>query len=360
MKTLCLIDRLGYGGAERQLIGLAILLKQKGYDVEIATYHDFDFSTKDLEANNVRLHRIRQKGNPLTKLLAVRRLINKQKYDVVIAYKSGVTMLACILKMMGGQFRLIVSERNTTQVLTKREKLKFWLYKYANFVVPNSYAQAEYIKGHYPSLANKTFAITNFTDTEHFSPADSAVNQVPVILTTARVAKQKNVLVYLEAARKVKEKGLNVRFQWYGNDQIGEEEYVRKCKETITTLDIADMFEFHPATSHILSVYQQCDIFCLPSLYEGFPNVLCEAMSCGKPVVCSRVCDNERIVDEGENGLLFDPKSANDIAEKLEKMMQMPKDRLEQWGKSSRKLAVEKFSEESFVNQYITLIEHRD
>lgn len=357
-KILCLIDRLSFGGAERQLIGLAVLLKQKGYAVEMATYHDFDFSTEVLEANNILLHRISQKGNPFTKLLAVRNLINKQRYDVVIAYKSGVTMLACILKMLGGQFRLIVSERNTTQVLTKREKLKFWLYRYADYIVPNCYTQEEFIKEHYPTLTNKTIAITNCTDTDYFSPADRAVNQIPVILTTARVAKQKNVLAYLEAVRMVKEKGLNVRFQWYGNVQKGDEEYGHKCEEAVTALDIADVFEFHPATSNILPVYQQCDIFCLPSLYEGFPNALCEAMSCGKPVVCSRVCDNERIVNEGENGLLFDPKRANDVAEKIETMIRMPKDRMEKWGGRSRELAVERSSKETFVNQYMSLIEN--
>ena len=266
-------------------------------------------------------------------------------------------MLACLLKMMGGQFRLIVSERNTTQVLTKREKLKFWLYRRADYVVPNSYSQEAFIKNHYPTLGKKTVAITNFTDTEHFSPAGSAVNQVPVMLTVGRVAKQKNVLAYLEAVRMVKEKGVDVRFLWYGNSQKGEDEYARQCKEAVMALGIADVFEFHPATSHILSVYQQCDIFCLPSLYEGFPNVLCEAMGCGKPVVCSRVCDNERIVNEGENGLLFNPQNVDDIAEKLERMMQMPKDQMEQWGRRSRELAEERFSEESFVNQYISLIE---
>ncbi|MBR0047398.1 MAG: glycosyltransferase family 4 protein [Bacteroidaceae bacterium] len=356
-KILCLIDRLSFGGAERQLIGLAVLLKQKGYDVEMATYHDFDFSTEVLEANNILLHRISQKGNPLSKLLAVRSLINKRRYDVVIAYKSGVTMMACLLKKLGGQFWLIVSERNTTQVLTKREKLKFWLYRYADFVVPNSYAQAEFIKGHYPELAGKTVIITNFTDTDFFSPADTAANRVPIILTTARVAKQKNVLAYLEAAKVVKEKGLNVRFQWFGNVQIGEADYARKCNEAITAMDLADVFELHPATSNILPVYQQCDIFCLPSLYEGFPNVVCEAMGCGKPIVCSRVCDNESIVGEGENALLFDPKSAEDIAEKLEKMLLMPKDRMEQWGRRSRELAVARFSKDTFVHQYMSLIE---
>ena len=42
-KILLLIDSLGAGGAQRQLVGLAVLLKQRGYDVSVATYHDDRF-----------------------------------------------------------------------------------------------------------------------------------------------------------------------------------------------------------------------------------------------------------------------------------------------------------------------------
>ena len=359
-KILCLIDRLGFGGAERQLIGLALLLKQKGYDVEMATYHDFDFDTDALVKNGIKLNRISQKSNPFTKLLAVKRLVNQQKYDVVIAYKSGVTMLACLLKILGGTFKLIVSERNTTQALSRKERLKFWLYRYADYIVPNSHTQEAFIKRHYPSLSNKIFTITNFTDTDHFCATDKESNSIFVILTTARIARQKNVLAYLEAVRLVKDKKLNARFRWLGNVQTGEEEYGRKCKECITTLGIADVFEFHPAKSDILSEYQLCDIFCLPSLYEGYPNVICEAMSCGKPVVCSRVCDNPYIVEEGENGLLFDPLSVEDMAEKIAVMIRMKSEDRMAWGKCNRERAIEKFSTETFVKKYVKLIDRND
>ena len=357
-KIFCLIDRLSFGGAERQLIGLAVLLKQKGYDVEMATYHDFYFDTKVLEANGIQLHRISQKGNPLSKLLAVRKLINKQQYDVVIAFKSGVTMLASILKMLGGRFRLIVSERNTTQALTKRERLKFWLYRYADVIVPNSYSQEEFIKDYYPTLSNKTVTITNFTDTTLFSPSDySKLNSKLQILTVARVATQKNVIRYIEAVKKVRDTGVNVVFHWYGNVQIQQDDYALQCKKRVKELGLADVFEFHPATSDILSEYQKCDIFCLPSLYEGYPNVVCEAMSCGKPVLCSRVCDNPYIVEDGGNGMMFNPLDEEDIAQSIIKMCKLSEEQRASMGRRSRKIAEEKFSVETFVNQYINLIE---
>ena len=357
-KILCLIDRLSFGGAERQLIGLAILLKQKGYDVEMATYHDFNFTTEDLETNSIRLHRISQKGNPLTKLLAVRSLISKQKYDVVIAFKSGVTMLASILKMLGGQFRLIVSERNTTQALTKRERLKFWLYRYADVIVPNSYSQEEFIKDYYPTLSNKTVTITNFTDTTLFSPSDcSKPNSKLQILTVARVATQKNVIRYIEAAKKVRDAGLNVVFHWFGNVQILQDDYARQCQERVKELGIADVFEFKPATNNILSEYQKCDIFCLPSLYEGYPNVVCEAMSCGKPILCSRVCDNPHIVEDDANGMMFNPVDEDEMARIIIKMCKLSEEQRAAMGKRSREIAEEKFSSKAFVEKYTQLIE---
>lgn len=356
-KVLCLIDRLGFGGAERQMIGLSVLLKQKGYVVDLATYYDFDFNTDILESAGVRLLKLKQHSFFLAKLMMVRRLVNKEKYDVVIAYKTGATMLACILKMMGGGFKLIVSERNTTQTFTQRDKLRFWLYKKADDVVPNSYTQEDLIKGRYPALASKTTTITNFTDTDHFCPSEANHSHPMVVLTTARIAKQKNVLNYLDAVKKVKDEGADIQFRWFGNVQEGQEDYGKECVEKVEKLGLADVFEFHPATSNIVEEYQKCDFFCLPSFYEGYPNVVCEAMSCGKPVVCSRVCDNPHIVEDGKNGLMFNPLDANDMAKAILEMSRLSEKQRQDMGVRSREIAVNNFSMEAFVDKYIKMIE---
>ena len=100
-----------------------------------------------------------------------------------------------------------------------------------------------------------------------------------------------------------------------------------------------DIVEFHPPTSDVVSVYRNSDIFILPSIYEGFPNVLCEAMSCGLPVLASNVCDNPNIVADGENGLLFNPLSIDDMAEAISSMLTLPRQKLEEMGKKSRRIA---------------------
>ena len=117
------------------------------------------------------------------------------------------------------------------------------------------------------------------------------------------------------------------------------------------------MFKIFPATTQIVDHYHSCDVFCLPSLYEGFPNVVCEAMSCSKPIACSNVCDNPDIVQNGVNGLLFDPKQPHKIYQALKQMVDMTYEERMRWGQQSRSIAESLFSQDAFVAKYIQLIE---
>lgn len=357
-KVLCLIDRLGFGGAERQMIGLAVLLKQLSYDVDLVTYDDHNFKSEDITSNHLNVIKISTSDNKWSKLIAIKNLIKSRKYECVVAYKTGPNAIGCILKLMDMKFRLIVSERNTTQHIGLRERVLFQLYRKADYVVPNSQSQVIFLRKNCPWLKHKTLPITNFTDTNHFVAKYTKAGQIIKILTTARVAKQKNVLRYLDAIALLRDRSiLNVHFDWFGGVQPGQEAYGEEVFNKVKELRLEDMITFHPATTKILEHYQACDVFCLPSNYEGFPNVICEAMSCGKPIVCSRVCDNPYIVKEGENSLLFDQTSIEDMADKLQQICSMKQDELSKWGHRSRKIAEELLSMDVFVNKYISLIE---
>lgn len=127
------------------------------------------------------------------------------------------------------------------------------------------------------------------------------------ILTVGRIAQQKNILRYLKVVKQLSKIYPNIRFKWIGDVSIGQEAYYDECIKNISKNNLSDIFEIKPATQNIKEEYDRCDIFCLPSLYEGYPNVICEAMACGKPILCSNVCDNPFIVEDGVNGFLFKP-----------------------------------------------------
>lgn len=361
-KILCLIDTLGMGGAERQMIGVALFLKQKGYKVDLVTYYGHDFYAGLVEKYGLKSVTLHVKDNKWSKLQAVKRYIKASGgYDWVIAYKTGPAVIACMLKMLGAKFHLIVSERNTNQSISRGDKQKFFFYRWADYVVPNAYSQELFIKQNFKSLSSKIVTITNFTDTEHFNPVAFIANKKINIMTAARVAKQKNIQNYLEAIKRLKEEGYasRVHFDWYGDVQPGEEMYGDTCYRSRVELGVEDMIDFHPATRNIVTHYQSCDIFCLPSIYEGFPNVVCEAMSCGKPIVCSRVCDNPHIVQENVNGLFFNPEDVNSIYKGLKQMIEMSMDERMKYGIKSREIAETLFSKEAFVQKYIRLVESK-
>ena len=353
-KILCFIDSLNSGGAQRQLVGLAIMLKNAGYDVKVITYHNISFYKKDLETNNVCYENVDKATRPFVRILYINKAINTYNPEVIISYLDTPNIISCILKFLGKRWNLIVSERNTTQKINFKERIKFLLYKCANVIVTNSYSQEKFINNHYPLLSNRVITITNFTDINRFSPDNKRVFAGDTqIIGVGRITEQKNILRFIAALAKVKDSGYFFKVNWYGAHLGG---YYDECEREIKRYDLNNEFTIHSACTDIEDKYRKADVFCLPSIYEGFPNVLCEAMSCGLPVLCSNVCDNPMIVENNKNGLLFNPLDVDDIADKIIEFINLSEEEKIKWGNYSRKLSISKFSKEKFLNSYISVI----
>lgn len=356
-KVLCLIDSLGPGGAQRQLVGLAVFLRERKYDVTVATYYDDRFYVDQLSDYEVPFVYIKHAQKGLLRQWYIMRFINRFKPDVLIAYLEAPSVRACVSHLFNRRFKLIVSERNTTQHVDWRERLRFLSFRLADFVVPNSFSQAAFINQSFPSLTNKVFTIPNFVDVQHFTPQPNRRRRnVPEILVVATIWRSKNTLGFIDAIAQMKEKGWLFHVSWYGKDKSNIE-YCNQCLERIDNLGVNAFIELKDKTTHILEQYQSADYFCLPSFYEGTPNVICEAMACGLPVACSDVCDNSRYVVEDENGFLFNPNDSQSIVSALERMITLNENEYIFYCNNSRRRAESLFAKERFVESYINLIE---
>ncbi len=90
--------------------------------------------------------------------------------------------------------------------------------------------------------------------------------------------------------------------------------------------------------------FRNCRMLVLPSTwYEGFPGTVIEAMLHGKPVVCSRIGGLPEIVDDGVNGLLFEPGDAADLAAKVERLWSSP-DLCAEMGRAGRDKVLREYS----------------
>ena len=353
-RVLLLIDKIEQGGAERQFLYLASELKLRGYDLRIIQFYEGEnFYQNQLEKSQLNVETLVKGRNPLRRAFLIKNLVIGWKPQAVICYKPGTSMAGCLARSLV-KFNLIVSERNTTQKLTKAERLKFLLYNWATHIVPNSYSQLEFIKTNFRSLYPKCMVITNMIDTNLFCPAKHKTNRdVTHVITSARVTPQKNVLTYLEAIAITKKQVVKVHFDWFGRiDDNGE--YWHNIQNKITRLKIQDYITFHGPTNKIIEAYQNNDIFLLPSLYEGFPNVLCEAMSCGLLAIASNVSDNPVILEDKE--WLVNPYNPVEMAEKIEKMINFSQEERRLIGERNRQRIIKICSPENFINKYIELL----
>lgn len=354
MKILLLIDSLGAGGAQRQLVGLAVMLKQLDYDVTVAIYHKNLFYADTLLSANVPYVYLKDANNSYKRIWVISQYIRRFNPAWVIAYLETPSIIASIAHIFNNKFKLIVSERNTSQIIKKNEKIRFQLFRFADYVVPNAYAQEKFIVNNFSYLKSKIITIANFVDTDYFIPRKHNRRLVPEIIIAASIWESKNTFGFIDAVKQLKDKGIKFHISWYGKMEAYID-YFNKCAEKIQQLDVSDCICLLDKTKQIKEKYQDADYFILPSFYEGTPNVICEAMACGLPIACSNVCDNPIYVHQGENGVLFNPLNVDSMAEAIAELLMIDDITYSNYCMNSRKITIDKLSKKKFVESYIKL-----
>lgn len=358
MKRILLItENIGSGGAERQICGLAVMLTKIGYPCRLITYLENQFYEPYLRQNGVDYELVKPLWNKRKRVWRMAQYVRRYKADVVISFLSSVNMTMCMAKLLCG-VKLIVSERNNNTCITRYDRVLYNTYRLANAIVPNSHSQGDFICRNFKFLRKKVHPIINFVDVDRFVPNPEFTGNEPLkIVIVGRYTRQKNVLAFLQTVRTVKEEKLSVHFDWFGDKLNNDSVYYQQVVEAYERLDIADYLTLHDRNPQIEKVYQQSDVLCLPSLYEGYPNVVAEAMSCGLPILCSRRFENPYIVEEGVNGFLFDPEKVDDIVAAIKRMVVLTHNERRRMGRRNRQLCLERNTEVAFVKAYVNLME---
>ena len=355
-RILCFIDSLGSGGAQRQMTELAKLLHQAGHSVKVVfwVYYDNDYFLEDeLAQNSVDFAYTPSLRKTSTRLFETRKVIKGYAPDVIISYYSGISKLLCVDHLLHWKaYKLIVSERTITRQITISSKVKHLLYRFADVIVPNSTTEANFITTHFSFLGNKVVTINNFVDEEKFYPGDKteADYETTNAIFVGRYNEAKNIPNFLRAIAKVAQIGREFHVDFFGRD-IAEH-----CNALVEELGITEYVRFCLQSRTIEKEYRNHNLMIIPSLWEGFPNVLCEAMCCGLPALGSRVSDIPYIMKDGENGFIFNPKDVDDMADKIVKYLDLDAEEKWRMGKCSESLSSERFLKNIFLNKYTQLI----
>jgi N,N'-diacetylbacillosaminyl-diphospho-undecaprenol alpha-1,3-N-acetylgalactosaminyltransferase len=158
----------------------------------------------------------------------------------------------------------------------------------------------------------------------------------------ARVIRDKGVLEYIEAARRLERKAT---FLYIGEEDRGNPKALRPEWGPVRHLGFR---------SDVAEWIALSDLVVLPSYREGVPRTLLEAAAMGKALVATDVPGCREVVRPGENGRLVPARDAAALADAVEELLENPAMRM-QMGRRSREIAVEEFDVRKVVEAYLEI-----
>jgi glycosyltransferase involved in cell wall biosynthesis len=172
-----------------------------------------------------------------------------------------------------------------------------------------------------------------------------------------RLADQKNHRLLLDASAELKNTHrvgpLKIGF-WGQETQAG---YRRMLEARISRLGLSGDVHFFKPEKDMASVYAACDLVVLPSLFEGFPNVVMEGMAAGRIVIATDIVDNAALIKTGVNGFLIRTESVRALADALNTFLRMSPVARRDMGRNAREYVADNFSIEAMVRNTLAVYE---
>jgi glycosyltransferase involved in cell wall biosynthesis len=356
MRIGLLIDTLNSGGAQRQLVMLAKALKTRGHKVAICVYMPGRFYAPELRLVGIELVEL-YPTNQWQKFTMVYAWLRKWRPQVLQAFLDMPNALAELTSLGPHSWKIVVSERVAD---LPPNRLIRQLHRRADWVTTNSYANMDQLRMAVPTLKAKSSVIWNMVDLEYFSPPaatpDRTCDGIVRFLCVASMDPRKNAPGLVEALHLLRRRNIhNFHVSWVGTVQPKDASHAMTYEETVDLLkryQLENHFTFAGEKADVVHEYHAADVLVLVSFYEGLPNVVCEAMACGLPVVLSDVSDHRKVIDDGRTGFLCSPHDAISIADALHSIIRLSVGQRHTMGELARKAAEEQFNRERFVEAY--------
>ena len=363
MKILYSCLSKSWGGMEMFTLTAIQQLLKKNISVELLCIAE---SRIHIEAYNtgVIIHPIKIPGyiHPFS-ILNLASIIRRSNYDLIHTQASkDLWLLVPALKILGTKIPLILTKQ-VGSFIVKKDKLHRWIYNRLSFTLAISNVIKRNLLETCPLTEDKILLLHNGIDTEKFNPATVNAQKVrdefkikgdeTLIGMIARFSPGKGHEEFLEAAKILNDKYSRLRFMIVGEASRGENNYADKIKQLSGELAINNII-FTGYRTDTPEVLRAMDIFVFPSHNEAFGIALAEAMSMGKPSVCSNADGVLDIAVEGETSFLFENKNAGALAQKIELLLKSP-ETMRSFSLSARKRAVNFFDLEKLTDRVIEI-----
>lgn len=167
---------------------------------------------------------------------------------------------------------------------------------------------------------NTITVVGNGVDERTFFPIRNRKSEEAYVLYTGRIGLRKGLFDLVECAGYVCKRHPKVKFLVTGK---GESFFFNRLKEKVRKTGFQDKIIFlgYVEKDKLVQLYQNALVHVVPSLYEGLPTVLLEAMSSGLPVVATAVSGNTEVISSNVNGFLVPPKAPEEMAKVIIRLL---------------------------------------
>jgi glycosyltransferase involved in cell wall biosynthesis len=329
LRILLLVRALGFGGAERQARQLAQGLAARGHRVRLVAFYPGPFDP-ELAARNPDLVVIGKRGRyDLARFLG--RLLRSMAVfapDVVYSFLPVPNLLAAVFcTLVRRRAALVWGMRGTPLALNRYDplaraavRLERLASRLPDLVIANSASGAAALRGD-GFAARPVAMIANGIDTGHFRPASRSQRlaaraalhcpgSAMVVAMVARFDPMKDHPTFFQAIAIAARTAPDLVALIAGD---GPPAAVAELHQMAARLGIAGRLIWAEARREVTEIYAAADLLCLPSAFgEGFPNVVGEAMACGRCCVVTAVGDSAAVV--GDTGWVVPPRAPQMLA----------------------------------------------
>jgi len=368
---VCPVYHTGLGGIGRQAVNLSEELHKRGINLFVITRKLKGVPSFSSEVESVKIwafrptiYRIEAKtiSNLLTSisfsLNLLSTLIKKRKeYDLVHFHGASIPLLITIpfLKFLK---KKVISKISSAKLGIEAGSFygrygflgKIFIHILRNvdaFVAISEEIKDGLLTDGYEQ--SRIYRIPNFVDISIFYPERKKETTDKTVIFAGALDKRKGADILLEAWKDVSKTFSHGYLIILGNGHMKA-----SLKMKAEDLGISNRVTFAGQVNNIPDYFRKADLYVLPSLQEGLPNSLLEAMACGLPVITSRIGGVVDIVEDGKSGILVEPGDISGLASAMVRLLKDAESR-QRLGAEARKRIVEGFLIDRIADEYIKL-----